>query len=212
MRDFPVFTTEYGVASLFLKEIPYRQTAYVIIRDSLEPEKLLAECVQFCRVCGAEKIFAGGHECLEQYPLHAVIYEMSGCAEVDETKVESIWPVTEETVAQWRRIYNDRMREVDNSATQEGRDEKRILETGDACFVHRSGELLGIGWIDNGELLVVAAVKPGAGERIMHTMMSLIPGQQLKLEVVSTNTRAIRLYEKLGFLKTAEKRRWYRIM
>ena len=24
MRDFPIFTTEYGVSSLFLKEIPYK--------------------------------------------------------------------------------------------------------------------------------------------------------------------------------------------
>ena len=35
MKDFPVFTTQYGVASLIMKEIPYQKTAYVIIRDSL---------------------------------------------------------------------------------------------------------------------------------------------------------------------------------
>ena len=31
----------------------------------------------------------------------------------------------------------------------------------------------------------------------------------MALEVASTNARAIRLYEKLGFLKTAEVSRWY---
>ena len=41
MKDFPVFTTEYGVASLILKEIPYQGTAYITLQDSLEPEKLL---------------------------------------------------------------------------------------------------------------------------------------------------------------------------
>ena len=56
MRDIPVFTTEYGVASLVLREIPYRQEAYISIQSSLQPEELLAECVSFCRACGAEKV------------------------------------------------------------------------------------------------------------------------------------------------------------
>jgi hypothetical protein len=61
MRDFPVFNTEYGVASLVLKEIPYQGVAYIVVRDTLEPEKLLKECVDFCRVCGAEAVYATGH-------------------------------------------------------------------------------------------------------------------------------------------------------
>ena len=52
MKDFPFFATEYGVAGLILKEIPYQETAYVILRDSQEPETLVQECVDFCRVCG----------------------------------------------------------------------------------------------------------------------------------------------------------------
>ena len=43
----------------------------------------------------------------------------------------------------------------------------------------------------------------------MHTLMSLVEGQALTLEVASTNERAIRLYEKLGFLKTGLVRKWY---
>ena len=65
MKDFPMFTTEYGVASLLLKEIPYKETAYIIIRSSQEPEELLKECISFCRMVGAEKIYARGHEFLE---------------------------------------------------------------------------------------------------------------------------------------------------
>ena len=124
MKDFPVFTTEFGVASLFLKEIPYRETAYIVIRSSEQPEELLAECVSFCRVCGAEQIFAAGHPYLEQYPLHSVLYEMRGEASVDESKVAHLWPVTEENVDRWRLICNERMRHVDNAATQEKKDEK----------------------------------------------------------------------------------------
>ena len=36
MRDFPIFTTEFGVSSLILKEIPYRGEAYMRIRDVSE--------------------------------------------------------------------------------------------------------------------------------------------------------------------------------
>ena len=62
MRDFPVFTTENGVGSLVLKEIPYRKVAYITIQDSLFPEAFLSECVDFCRAVGAERIYACGHE------------------------------------------------------------------------------------------------------------------------------------------------------
>lgn len=211
MRDIPVFTTEYGVASLVLKEIPYRQEAYISIQSSCQPEELLKECVDFCRTCGAEKIYAKNHPFLEKFPLHTAIVKMRGIARVDEAKVENLWPATEETVTQWRQFVNQRLRDVDNAATQEKRDEKDILERGGAYFVHRNGELLGGGWLTDGELLLVAGAKPGAGERVMHTLMSLQPNEDIQLEVASTNTRAIRLYEKLGFVKTEEVSRWYKV-
>lgn len=211
MKDFPVFTTEYGVASLVLREVPYRQEAYIYIQDTRQPEELLRECVSFCRAVGAEKIYARGHAFLEQFPLHCVIYEMRGEVRIDENKVENLWPVTRETIGQWRQLINKRMAGVDNAGTLESRGEQEILDSGGAYFVHRNGELLGAGWIVGDEILLVVSAQPGAGERVMQTLMSLVPNQQLRLDVVSTNHRAIRLYEKLGFIKTSEKRRWYRI-
>ena len=211
MRDMPVFTTEYGVASLVLKEIPYKETAYILIRDSLEPEKLIEECASFCRAVGAEHIFATGHEALEKYPLHTSVLEMRGTAWVDAEKLQSLFPVTEATVSQWRSIYNEKMRPIDNAATMTAFDEKRILESGGAYFVHENGDLLGIGWMDDTELLAVAAAKPGLGRPVMNTLMSLIEGAQMKLELASTNERAIRLYEKMGFIPVKEISRWYKI-
>ena len=211
MKDFPVFPTEYGVASLVLREVPYRQEAYIHIQASETPKELVEECVSFCRMAGAETVLARGHDYLESYPLHSIIYEMRGEARVDEALVEHLWPVTEQTVGKWRAMMNERMAGVDNAGTLESRNEKDIVGSGGAYFVHRDGELLGAGWLLNGELLQVASFRPGAGQRVMHTLMSLMPGQQMRLDVVSTNERAIRLYEKLGFVKTAEKRRWYRV-
>jgi len=212
MKDFPMFTTQFGIASLILKEIPYRGEAYIIIQDTQQPEQLLQECISFCRMCGAERIYARGHEIAESYPLHCVVYEMCGKAQVEDSKVENVWPVTEETITKWRQLLNERMRAVDNAGTLEQKGEREILDSGGAYFVHRSGELLGAGWLTGNELKLLAAVKSGVGERVLHTLLSLIPEQDVKLDVVSTNHRAIRLYEKFGFVKTAELRRWYRVL
>ena len=214
MRDFPIFTTEYGVSSLILKEIPYRNEAYIRIRDVQADffEEHLAECVSFCRICGAGRIYAEGAGMQDQYPLHTCVYQMRGTACPEEEKVASLFPVTEETVGRWRELYQKAMRTVDNAATLEAREEKRILESGGAYFVHRNGRLLGIFWLEGGKLLAIAAAEKGAGETVMHTMMSLMPGECLELEMASTNLRAIHLYEKLGFVKTAELTRWYRVV
>lgn len=210
MRDFPIFTTEYGVSSLVLKEIPYRNEAYIRIRD-VQPGQLrehLCECVSFCRMAGAQKVYAAG-EGLESYPLYTSVLEMRGTAWVNREKLACLFPVTEATVSQWREIYNKSMASVDNAGTLEAKEESRITESVGAYFIHDSGELLGIGWLDDCRLLAVAAVKPGAGERLMHTLMSLVEGDTMTLEVASTNEKAIRLYEKLGFLKTAELTVWH---
>lgn len=207
MKDFPIFTTEYGVASLILKEVPYRQIAYIHLQDSQEPEKLLEECVSFCRICGAENIYATGHSFLECFPLHCAIWEMRGRAEGAEPA--SLFPVTEQTVSQWRQIYNEKMRSVDNAATLETRDEKRILESGGAYFIHENGKLLGIGWMEDNRLEAIASVKTGAGDRILCTLQTLLYEDPMTLEVASTNKKAIRLYEQMGLFRVGEKSKWY---
>ena len=206
-----MFDTEFGIASLVLKEIPYKGEAYILLREVWDPENLLKECVSFCRMCGAEAIYATGHEILEQYPWHTTMLEMRGEATVDTDALESLFPVTEATVAHWREIHNEKLRSVPNSATMTTKDEKEILESGGAYFVHREGDLLGIGWLKDTELWVVASTKPGMGWRVMNTLMSLVEGAQVELQVASTNEKAIRLYEKMGFIKTKEISRWHKI-
>ncbi len=211
MRDFPVFTTEYGVASLVLKEVPYRQEAYIIIQSALQPKELLSECISFCRMVGAEKVFARGHAYVENYPIHCSILEMRGSVDVEEEKIENLWPVTKETASQWRQFLNEKLRPIDNAGTLEARDEQEILNLGGAYFVHRNGELLGAGWLVDEELKLIAAAKKGAGERVFHSLLSSFPPERLRLEVASTNERAIRFYERMGLVKTAELRRWYQV-
>lgn len=211
MKDFPVFPTSHGAASLILKEIPYRQEAYIRLQSTQEPELLLEECISFCTACGAERIYASGHEALEKYPLFTAVIQMKGCLFLSEEEIPSMFPVTEATISKWRELYNQKMQRVDNASTLEMRDETKILESGGAYFIHDAGALLGIGWLAGDELKALAAVKPGAGERVCKAMQSLIPQQTITLEVASTNEKAVRLYERLGFLKTAELSKWYRV-
>lgn len=211
MKDFPVFPTQHGAASLILKEIPYRGEAYIRIQSTQEPDALLEECIHFCAACGAERVYAAGHDILEAaYPLHTSIYRMTGTIQLHEEEIPAMFPVTEQTVERWRECYNQRMKNVDNAATLESRDTPNIVQ-GNAYFIHRNGTLLGIGWIEGNKLRAIASMQPGAGEALCRAMQSLIPQQQMTLEVASTNQKAIALYERLGLIKVEELSRWYQV-
>lgn len=211
MKDFPVFPTQHGAASLILKEIPYRGEAYIQIQSTQEPDALLEECIHFCAACGAERVYAAGHDILEAaYPLHTSIYRMTGTIQLHEEEIPAMFPVTEQTAERWRECYNQRMKNVDNAATLESRDTPNIVQ-GNAYFIHRNGTLLGIGWIEGNKLRAIASMQPGAGEALCRAMQSLIPQQQMTLEVASTNQKAIALYERLGLIKVEELSRWYQV-
>ena len=92
-----MFDTDTGVSSLLLKEVPYKQVAYIRIQ-SVQPGGLsahLKECVGFCRMCGAERILAQGHEELESYPLHCAVLTMAGPVSRRETGPDMV------STAQW---------------------------------------------------------------------------------------------------------------
>ena len=212
MKDIPVFHTEYGVASLFLREIPYRQRAHIKIQSSLEPDKLLEECIGFCRACGAEWIDAAGHEFLEKYPLITALCIMQCDREsIGETDA-CLFPVTEETVQQWLDICNQRMANVPNAAYMDAEAGKDLLKAGDGYFIHRDGELLGIGRAGGEFIDTVIAVKPGMGETVVKALASLLTGDTARLMVALANERAVRLYERMGFIQVKEVSRWYRVL
>ena len=209
MRDFPVFTTENGAASLVLREIPYRGEAYITLQDTQTPEQLLAECVDFCKIAGAEKIYATGNTWLAKYPVYTNVVKMQrprlGLPECNA----ALFPVTEKTIEQWRKLYNDRMKDVPNASTMTREDGKQMLVKGGGYFVHKTEELLGIGIARGDKIEAIASVKPGAGETVLLTLCSALFSENLALEVSSKNERAIRLYERMGFLKTKLLRTWY---
>ena len=212
MRNIPVFTTEYGAASLFLQEIPYRQSANIKLQATQEPEALLAECISFCRACGAERICASGHPVLEKYPLETAVIEMQRSAEGLPQTDAALFPVLPETAPQWREIHNRRMADVPNAAFMLPTDEKKLIETGDGYFIHRDGQLLGIGRAAGDTIDLVISVVPGAGQDVLLALASALTADIVRLTVAHNNHRAIRLYERLGFLKTREISRWHRVL
>lgn len=210
MKDIPMFTTENGVASLFLQEIPYSGVARVKIQASEAPQALLEECVGFCRACGAESIHATGHSCLEDYPFVTAIWEL--CGEIGEETDAALFPAQAETVEKWRTIANERMQGVDNAAWLTEKSCQEFAQQGRAYFVHRDGKLLGIGLIGEASIELVASVVPGAGADVVRALASILPEIPIHLTVASTNTRALRLYERLGFVKVKELSKWYKII
>lgn len=211
MRDFPVFTTEFGVASLVLWEIPYRQRAYIKILDSLQPEQLLQQCRGFCTAVGAEEIFASGHAILEGYPLRACICRMACKRDALPDTTACAIAVTDKTLAQWKDIYNQKMADVPNASYMDDAGVKEVLRSG-GYFICRDGQLIGIGKADTDTIDAVVSLRPGAGQDVVSALVKELTADVIRLQVALENTRAVALYERLGFVRTEEVSRWYQIL
>ena len=211
MKNFPFFTTEYGVAALTLREIPYQGKAYIKLLDTQEPELLLKECLEFCCAVGADEVFASGYDFLEKYPFHTALWQMRCFTETIGETDASLFPVQEETAEQFRSIYNEKIKNLPNSVWMDDSEMKAMLKDGDGYFVHKAGTLLGIGRVKGEEIRFVASLQPGAGEDVVRALSHAITGETALLEVASTNQKALKLYNRLGFSLTTELSRWYKI-
>lgn len=212
MKDIPVFDTEYGVASLFLQEVSYRGRAHIKLQATQEPEKLLEECVAFCRACGAEWCDAAGHAYLEQYPCLATLVLMQADRAALQENRAKLVPLTAATQEHWRALYNERMKNVPNCAYLDERGARELREKGGCYFIYEADRLLGIGGIDAQRIETVAAAVPGAGERIVRALATVMQTPQVQLVVALENERAVALYQRLGFVQIRLLSRWYRVL
>lgn len=211
MKNIPMFTTENGVASLILQEIPYRREAYVHIRSTAAPEAFFRECVDFCKMAGAEKVYLTGHPLLEtSCSFHTSVLRLRR-ALPENRESGCLFPVQRETLENFREIYNRRMSKVDNAATLTLSGAEDLLKRGDGYFVHDGKTLLGIGIASGGSIDCVIAEVRGAGQRVMEVLFHALSEDSVELEVASTNAPAMALYERMGFVCVEEISRWYGI-
>lgn len=206
MRDIPIFTTEYGAASLVLSQIPYRENAYVIVQSASEPERLLKECRDFCRAAGAKRIYARGMGIGEKYPVYTTLIRMERPAS-GLISTATLRPVTDANRETWRQCYNARMKDVPLAAYMT---EEKCRST-DGYFVEKDGAVIGLGAVSGNRIDAVIAVQKGSGREVLAALCSRGEGNTLCLEVADTNRPAMRLYTAFGFQKTAELERWFEI-
>lgn len=208
MRDIPIFTTENGVASLVLSQIPYTSKAFIRIQDTANGSELLNECISFCISVGAESIYATGHPICENYPIYTSIFEMrTDRISIADTDA-ALFPVTEETLEKWRQIYNEKVKNIPAASWMTLQEAKKMT---DGYFVHQDGTLLGIGKASGDRIDWIASCKPGAGKDVVCALCHALTGDTVTLEVASANEKAMNLYEKLGFIRTKELLKWHQV-
>ena len=211
LRDIPVFSTQLGVASLVLRQVPYTKTAYVRIQDSLFASDFVKECVSFCKMAGAERVYAAGTCDFSEYPLTVSLIQMQADKSGIGTTDACLFPVTENTLEQWRRIYNEKAVRIPNGAWMTISDAEEMLHRGSGYFVHHKGTLLGIGKVEDNQLQWLASVQPGEGESVLKALCHAITEQTVVLEVADSNKKAMALYERMGFVPVKLLTQWYRV-
>ncbi len=212
MQDIPIFTTEYGVASLGLKEIPHTGSAYITYQSTSNFLQFHNECVDFCKMAGASHIYARGNsELMTQFPFFSV-YKMICHKECLQDTDAALFPVQNETLEKWRKLYNEKMRSVPGAAFLSTKDAEKILAQKNAYFVHRGNLLLGIGTASGNCIGAIASFVKNGGKDVILALCHALTDDIVSLEVASVNEKAIALYRSLGFVATEEVTRWYQIL
>ena len=103
------------------------------------------------------------------------------------------------------------MAEVPAALSLREADLPRLVAQGGGYFVHRDGELLGIGQVEGETLLSLASCRRGAGRDVAAALISVMQGETVELQVAESNRRAIALYEKLGFVPVGVGECWWEI-
>ena len=219
MNNIPVFTVQGGTATLILREIPVSQKAYILLRTVLPgmEENLVTECASFCRMCGAEQIFASWEDgdlpfLSPAYEIYLLHVEKSA---LPEGKPVQLTPMTPENDAIYQRIYNRCFLSVSHALSYDRGQIARIYREGQRAFLalDENDRPYGIGELHGDELGAVAVLPKyrGKGTDLAVSLLKLCPGEDLHVTVASDNEAAMHLYEKLGFHLAGVESRWYKV-
>lgn len=212
MKNIPLFTTEFGVASLVLDQISFNHTAYIRIQSSAEPNLLLKECLDFCKAVGAESLYVTGIENADDYISTVSVIRMKREREGLPDSTLSAVTVDEMNGELFRSIYNEKMRAISHASAMTPDNLQTVIKQKNGYFLYRNQELLGIGIADDAWIRTIIALKKGAGESILLALNQMLIGDTVNVELVDTNIRAKRLYERMGFGLYDIVSTWYKIL
>ena len=212
MRDIPVFTTENGVATLFLKNVPATKTAYIKVQDSHNVTSFLHECCDFCRAVGADRVYATGTDSLiGKHSCEQIISMTRAKEDLPNTNARLV-PVQVETMNQWREIYNRKMRGIPNASQITQHDASKYLDSGTCYFVYDGSVLIGIGTVSENRIEALASVVKGAGRDVLLALCQASNSDLIELSVASSNEKAVGLYKSMGFTFEEVLETWYQII
>ena len=214
MKNIPMFTSPYGVATLILREIPWSGSAYVLVRSVWNDQtaSLLEECRGFCRAVGAKEIFAAyDAEELPAKPAYDMIRMMRPKAGLPAGEKLELEPLTRENSAVYLEIYNRCFVKVPSAASYDQTSLEPLYDEDLAWLAKVNGNYAGIAEISKAGLEGIAVLPAyrGLGRDLALAVLQMVPSPVLHLKVASTNTRAIALYQRLGFTAECVEKRWF---
>lgn len=217
MKNIPMFTGQHGMATLVFRELSFSGCAYVVVRAvwNGETAAFLEECRGFCRAVGAEKIYASW----EENPLPAVhAYDMLGLYREKaglplpsrEVELEYLRPENGQTYLQ---IYNTCFRPIPGAASYDKQDLRRLYGEDRAFLAKVDGQYAAVAEISKEGLESIAVLPEycGLGHDLSLTVLPMVPNPILRLKVASGNHRALKLYQRLGFVQENVRSRWYEL-
>ena len=211
MKDIPIFTGQYGIGSLILREIPYKQCAYVLVRSAREGH--MADFLEENPEANVTLTEASAPEPLSFLPhVHDMLeYACRRDQLPPPLRPVVLEPLCDDNAERYREIYNDLFRAIPNAATCTPEDLRRLREKSRAFLAKVGGETAGICQWTGSELNTIGVLPNfrGLGHRLALTAFGQMEGEVITLRVSSSNGPALRLYQKLGFDRTQVLSSWY---
>ena len=218
MKNIPIFTGEYGVATLILEEIPYKRCGYILPQswDGKYLKEFLTECTFFCKLAGAQQVYVRMETPIDYLPLTMEMYAMR-LEKKDAMFSEDslvLHPLSVDNEKIFLEIYETAFAASFNAPTYTTRDTERLRGEGESYVGYWNNQPVGIGELGGDTLRIVAVGEPsqGWGEKMTRHLLDKIPYPVVKLQVASTNAVGRRLYEKLGFEHTKILKYWYQLL
>ena len=217
MKNIPMFTSSYGLATLILKEIAWNGRAYVLVRSVWNDQiaALLDECRSFCRAVGAEEIYASwdAEELPAEHAWDMIDMACPKSALPAPRQTVELEQATPETAEDYLRIYNQCFRDVPAAASYDRKSLEPLYGEDLIWLAKVRGQYAAVAEISKEGLEGIAVLPEfrGLGYDLALTVLPMVPRKTVQLKTATVNERAIRLYERLGFVRTGVISRWWKL-